>query len=167
MQKHLRLALVIVTTALAAACAARAARQGPRAAASSYTAYIANEASDVISRVVFTPGAGAVVRREVHIGMPGRILGAHGLAISPDGRSWFVALSHGLPGGRVAKYSIDADTLIARVGVGAFPLNIAVTPDGQHLFVANNNLHESDDISGISVVHTPTMTEVARPNTCA
>ena len=150
-----------------AACAARpAALTGPAPAASGYTAWVANEASDLVTRLHYTPGGELTVVRSIGVGVPGRIAGPHGIAASPDGRYWYVSLSHGTPFGRVRKYSTAADTALAAVGVGLFPETIAITPDGQYLFLTNQDLHATAQISGISVVYTPTMTEVARPNTC-
>lgn len=164
---------VIAVAAVLGACASRAAPPSNRPAASArapaargYTAYIANEASDLVTRVSFTPGAGLVVEHSVGIGEPGRIAGPHALAVSPDDRFWFVTLSHGIPSGSIAKYSAVTDTLVGRVAVGAFPESVAITPDGQYLFVANSDLNGREIVSSVSVVFAPTMTEVARPNTC-
>ncbi len=130
-----------------------------------YTAYVANEASDIVTRLVFDPASGITAERRIIMGSPGRIEGPHGLAVSPDARHWYVALAHGRPNGSVARYSVGGDTAVARVAVGAFPQSLALTHDGQYLFVANNNLHGG--ASGVSVIYTQTMTEVARPTTCA
>src|SRR5262249_36852617 len=43
---------------------------------------------------------------------------------------------------------------------------VDVTPDGSFLFVVNFNLHGDMVPSSVSVVSTPTMTEVARITTC-
>ena len=44
------------------------------------------------------------VEREIDTGvMPVEIDGPHGLAISPDGQSFFVSLAHGLPNGALWK----------------------------------------------------------------
>ena len=150
-----------------AACAARpAVVAGPAPPAAGYMAWVANEASDLITRLSYTPGGSLDVVRRIGVGAPGRIAGPHGIAASPDGRYWYVSLSHGASYGRVRKYSIDSDSMLAAVGVGPFPETVAITPDGQYLFLTNQDLHATVPVSGISVVYTPTMTEVARPNTC-
>lgn len=163
----IRTALVGTACAAAAGCATNASRRAPSPIAASYSAYIANEASDLVTRVTYTPGGTVVLDRSVGIGEPGRILGPHGLAVAPDGRHWFVTLSHGVPSGRVAKYTTDRDSLVARVPVGAFPEAAAITPDGQYLFIANSDMSGASGVSGVSVIFTKTMTEVARPQTCA
>jgi DNA-binding beta-propeller fold protein YncE len=47
-----------------------------------------------------------------------------------------------------------------------FPATMSVSPDGQFLYVVNFNLHGDPVPSSVSVVYTPSMTEVARPTTC-
>jgi DNA-binding beta-propeller fold protein YncE len=136
-------------------------------AASTYHLYVANESSDLVSRVVFTPGTGARVERKVPIGiMPADIDGPHGLSVSPDGRHWYVSVAHGTPYGRVWKYVAGADTMAGRVELGLFPASMSLTANGQFLYVVNFNLHGDPVPSSVSVVYTPTMTEVARPTTC-
>jgi DNA-binding beta-propeller fold protein YncE len=50
--------------------------------------------------------------------------------------------------------------------LGNFPASIDVTPDGLFSFSGNFNLHGDMVPSSVSVVHTPTLTEVARIVTC-
>jgi DNA-binding beta-propeller fold protein YncE len=129
--------------------------------------YVANESSDLVSRVAFTPGVGARVDSNVPVGiLPADVDGPHGLVVSPDGSSWFVSVAHGTPFGRVWKYMTGADTVAGRVELGLFPASMATTPDGQFLYVVNFNLHGDPVPSSVSIVYTPTMTEVARPLTC-
>jgi DNA-binding beta-propeller fold protein YncE len=159
--------LACVASMASAGCAPKV-RPARTTAAESYVAFIANEASDIVSRVVFDPATSVLSSHEIAIGDRGRIAGAHGIAAAPDGTAWYVVLAHGANGGRVAKYAHPADTLVARVQIGAFPEDIAITPDGQYLYVANHDLHGApDNISSVSIIFAPTMTEVARPNTCA
>ncbi len=129
--------------------------------------YVANESSDLISRVAFTPGEGAVVEKEIPVGvMPGDNDGAHGLAVSPDGRFWYVTIAHGTPFGHVWKFAAGADTLVGRAELGLFPATMGVTPDGQFLLAANFNLHGDMVPSDVSVVYTPEMLEIVRIRTC-
>jgi DNA-binding beta-propeller fold protein YncE len=55
---------------------------------------------------------------------------------------------------------------VARTNVGLFPATTAITPDGMWLFVANYNLHGDPQTDTVSVVHTPTMTEVKQIQVC-
>ncbi|MBI4542469.1 MAG: YncE family protein [Gemmatimonadetes bacterium] len=159
----------------AAACAARggadAAGRAPAGAAAasppSYYVYVANESSDLVSLVVFTPGQGARSVKEIPVGnLPADIDGPHGLAVAPDGKSWYVSLAHGTPSGKVWKYETTADTLAGQVELGLFPATLSLSPDGLFLYVVNFNLHGDPEPSSVSVVYTPTMTEVARPTAC-
>ncbi|HEX6693364.1 MAG TPA: beta-propeller fold lactonase family protein [Longimicrobiales bacterium] len=162
-----RTAAALLLAMGSAACAARpAVVAGPLPPAAAYTAWVANEASDLITRLSYTPGGDLEVVRRIGVGAPGRIAGPHGIAASSDGRFWYVSLSHGTSYGRVRKYSVDGDSLLTAVGVGPFPETVSITPDGQYVFLTNQDLHATAQMSGISVVYTPTMTEVARPNTC-
>ncbi|MDE2874800.1 MAG: YncE family protein [Gemmatimonadota bacterium] len=132
-----------------------------------YRVYVANESSDLISRVAFTPGEGLVVENEIGVGvMPGDNDGAHGLSVSPDGRHWYVTIAHGTPYGYVWKFHAGPDTLVARTRLGLFPATMGITPDGQFMLAANFNLHGDMVPSDISVVYTPEMVEVTRVRTC-
>ncbi|MGH7467107.1 MAG: YncE family protein [Longimicrobiales bacterium] len=150
------------------ACSARVReRSGAPAPALTYWVYVANESSDLVSRVSFTPGVGAQVEANVPVGiMPADIDGPHGITVSPDGGHWFVSVAHGTPFGRVWKYATGADTAAGRIELGFFPASMATSSDGQFLYVVNFNLHGDPVPSSVSIVYTPTMTEVARPVTC-
>ena len=139
----------------------------PGAPAARYYAYIANESSDVVSRISFTPGADPVVENKTTVGqMIGDLDGPHGLVVSPDAKYWYVSLAHGTPYGSVWKYATTADTLVGRVRLGLFPASLTISPDGQFLYVVNFNLHGDHVPSTVSIVHTASMAELARPVTC-
>ena len=88
--------------------------------------------------------------------------GPHGLVISPDGKYLYMTTGHGLPDGKYWKYELGPDTLVGRgVFLGNFPASIDVTPDGLYTFSANFNLHGDMVPSSMSVVYTPTGTEMA------
>jgi DNA-binding beta-propeller fold protein YncE len=143
------------------------AQPSPVTGAAVYRVYVANESSDAVSRVAFTPGLGATVEARTPVGLKlADIDGPHGLTVSPDARYWYVSLAHGTPFGRVLKYAAGADTIIGRVDLGMFPASMAATPDGEYLYVVNFDLHGEMKPSTVSIVHTPTMLEVARPTTC-
>ena len=137
------------------------------AQAPTYRVYVANESSDLVSRVAFTPGEGAVVEKEIPVGiMPGDNDGAHGISVSPDGRYWYVTIAHGTPRGYLWKFHAGPDTLVARTRLGLFPATMGITPDGQFLMAVNFNLHGDMVPSDVSVVYTPDMIEVTRIKTC-
>ena len=131
-----------------------------------YLFYVVSEGADKIALVRFGPN-GARVEREVDTGdMPIDIDGPHGIVMSPDRKFYYVSIGHGRPFGLVWKYSTKDDSIVAKSTLGYFPATMDVSADGQFLFVVNFNLHGDMVPSSVSVVSTPTMTEVARIQTC-
>lgn len=131
-----------------------------------YLFYVVSEGADKIALVRFGPG-GARVEREVDTGdMPIDIDGPHGIVMSPDRKFYYVSIGHGRPFGLVWKYSTKDDSVVGKSTLGYFPATMDVSADGQFLFVVNFNLHGDMVPSSVSVVSTPTMTEVARIQTC-
>lgn len=128
---------------------------------------MANESSDVVSKVAYSPASGARVVAEIPVGLMHFDVDApHGLVVAESGEYWYVSLAHGTPYGSVWKFAAAGDTLVGRVQLGRFPASMTLSPDEQFLFVSNFNIHGEHVPSSISVVHTPTMLEVARPTTC-
>ena len=80
--------------------------------------------------------------REVPVGvMPTDPDGPHNVAVSPDGRFWYVSIAHGTPYGSIWKFSTDTDSLLGRVQVGAFPTTVGLSPDGRWAWVPNSDFH--------------------------
>ena len=164
-----------VAAAAVLACAALpglAAAQKPVARApapptSTYWVYVGAESADLIQRVRFGP-EGAVVEKTIAVGQsPVEMEGPHGLQISRDGQWLHMTTGHGSPDGKYWRYALGPDTLAGPgTFLGYFPASLDVTPDGLYAFVANFNLHGEMVPSSISVVYTPTSTEVARTTTC-
>jgi DNA-binding beta-propeller fold protein YncE len=134
---------------------------------SDYWVYVGAESADHIYRVRFGPG-GAVVEKSVPVGESAvEMEGPHGLQISPDGKYLHMTTGHGSPDGKYWKYELGPDTLVgAGTFLGYFPASLDVTADGLYAFVVNFNLHGEMVPSSVSVVYTPTNTEVARVETC-
>jgi DNA-binding beta-propeller fold protein YncE len=131
-----------------------------------YLFYVVSEGADKIALVRFGPNR-ARVERETDTGdMPIDIDGPHGIVMSPDRRFYYVSIGHGRPFGVVWKYSTRDDSVVGKSTLGYFPATMDVSADGQFLFVVNFNLHGDMVPSSVSVVSTPTMTEVARIQTC-
>ena len=127
--------------------------------------YVANESSDVVSELMWD-GTALAPAEEVRVGrMPLELDGPHGLRIAPDRAFWFVSLAHGTPFGTLWKYSAATNQPVGAVELGMFPASMDIAPNDL-LFIVNFNLHGDPVPSTVSIVHTPTMTEVARPTTC-
>jgi len=109
-----------------------------------------------------------VVERTIGAGeMATEAEGPHGLQISRDGKFLHMTTGHGSPDGKYWKYALGPDTLVGTpIFLGNFPASIDVTPDGLYAFAVNFNLHGEMVPSSVSVIYTPTNTEVARPTTC-
>jgi DNA-binding beta-propeller fold protein YncE len=163
----LRLAGVLL--AVGALHADRPQIPGPQPPATTYWVYVGAESADLIHRIRFGPD-GAIVERTTMIGeMPNEMEGPHGLQTSADGRFLYMTTGHGTPDGKLWKYEIgdEGDTLVGDgIDLGYFPASIDVTPDGLYTLSVNFNLHGDMVPSTVSVVFTPTATEVARIVTC-
>jgi len=132
-----------------------------------YWVYVADEASDQVSRVRYGPD-GAVVEKTIPVGiMPADLDGPHGLAVSPDGHWWYVTTAHGTPWGRLWKFRTGTDSLAGSVQLGLFPSTIGLTPDGGEALVANFDLHGDVVPSTVSAVATgPVLAEMGRIGAC-
>jgi DNA-binding beta-propeller fold protein YncE len=144
-----------------------AAVANPGAPASNYWVYVGAESADLIHRVRFGPG-GAVLEKTIAVGESAHELeGPHGLQISRDGKYLHMTTGHGAPDGKYWRYELGPDTLVGPgIFLGYFPASIDITPDGLYAFIVNFNLHGEMVPSSVSVVYTPTHTEVARTETC-
>lgn len=165
----LTIALTVAVAFLAAPsrAEAQAAAPTPVAPTSNYWVYVGAESADLIHRIRFGP-AGAVVEKTIPVGeFAAEMEGPHGLTISRDGKFLFMTTGHGFPDGKLWKYALGPDTLVGRgTLLGNFPASIDVTPDGLYTMSANFNLHGDMVPSTVSVVYTPTNTEIARVVTC-
>ncbi len=135
--------------------------------ASGYRVYVSSESGDIVSRLVWD-GRRLQPLEAVPVGiMPTEIEGPHNVAVSPDGRFWYVTLAHGTPFGSLWKMAADGDTLVGRVGVEMFPTTISLTPDGELAFVANSDFHgDHPRVNVVSVVYTAQMALVANLPAC-
>ncbi|MFN2567208.1 MAG: YncE family protein, partial [Gemmatimonadaceae bacterium] len=134
---------------------------------STYWIYVGAESADLVHRVRFGP-QGAVVEKTIRVGeSPTEMEGPHGLQISKDGKYLHMTTGHGSPDGKYWKLELGPDTLVGPgIFLGYFPASIDVTPDGIYAFVVNFNRHGEMVPSTVSVIYTPTNTEVAQTTTC-
>ena len=132
-----------------------------------YWVYVGAESADLVHRVKFGPDGASVEKTLVAGEMAAENEGPHGLQISHDGKYLHMTTGHGSPDGKYWKYELGPDTLVGEpIFLGNFPASIDVTPDGLYAFAVNFNLHGEMVPSSVSVIYTPTNTEVARPMTC-
>jgi DNA-binding beta-propeller fold protein YncE len=144
--------------------------QGPAAAAlppaKDYFVLVGAESVDKVSLIRF--GAdGATVIRDRYVGVnPTEVAGPHGIAVSPDKKSYYVTTAHGMPYGRLLKYDAATDEAKGFVQLGNFPATVQVSPDGFYVWAVNFNLHGEMVPSDVSVVAADEMIEIARIPTC-
>lgn len=130
-----------------------------------YYAYVCAESDDEVALVRFGPD-GLRVLKTIEVGsFPAETEGPHGIGLDADGRHWYVSIAHGLPFGSIQKFATGSDEWVGDVRVGLYPASLDVSPSTGLLYVSNFNLHGPLEPSGISVVETETMTEVARIET--
>ena len=156
--------LLTAVLALAAGSSAAGAQAQPVA---TYWVYVGAESADKIYRLRFGPD-GFTIEKTTEVGeMPSEMEGPHGLIISKDGKYLHMTTGHGFPDGKYWQYELGPDTLVGPgVLMGNFPASIDVTPDGRYTVSSNFNLHGDMVPSSVSVIYTPTMTEVAHVVTC-
>ena len=114
------------------------------------------------------PACGAQVERTYAVGIDStEIEGPHGVVMSPDGRAFYVSMTHGQPFGRLEKYDIDTGRRLGAADLGKFPATVDIAPNGAVVYVINLNLDESAmRPPALSIVGGETMKETARLGTC-
>jgi DNA-binding beta-propeller fold protein YncE len=143
--------------------AATAAAQKPER---DYTVLVASEAVDLITRITFGPN-GTKIDGTTKVGInPMDPDGPHGVALTPDGKHYYVSTAHGVPFGYLWKFDAKTNEVLGNVELGNFPATMQVTPDGAFIYVVNFNLHGEMVPSSVSVVSTDPFIEVARIQTC-
>ena len=166
MSRVLSAALALVASGAWRVASAQSPLATPHSPLATYLFFVASEGNDRIALVSFGPN-GAKVERERRIGLnPTELLGPHGVALSPDGKYYYVTTAHGTPFGALWKYTTDRDSLVGKVDLGAFPATLQVSPDGAYVYVVNFNLYGDPVRSSVSVVYGDQMVEVTRIPTC-
>src|SRR5437870_4114184 len=81
-----------------------AAQTTPPASAKPFSIYISSEGADIVTRID-VDAAGWRKAREISVKLvPNELSGPHNVAVSPDGRHWYVSIAHGTPYGAIWKY---------------------------------------------------------------
>ena len=89
----------------------------------------------------------------------------HAVAISPDGRHWYVSVAHGEP--TLWKFEMEADRLVGRVTLPtAGAARIGITPDGNRAFVPDYDRSQPGVPSRVAVVDLADLSVVATPVVC-
>jgi len=144
--------------------------------ATTYRLLATAESADQVALIAFKPcqpaevppACGVRVERTYDVGWwPIEIEGPHGVAASPDGKSFYVSIAHGRPTGFLEKYDLATGKRLGRVQLGMFPATVDVSPNGSFVYVVNFNFDDPEmQPSSVSVVEADSMTEVARTETC-
>lgn len=132
-----------------------------------YRILVASESGDIVTQLTWD-GTALKTVKVVPVGvMPVGIDGPHNVAVSPDGRYWYVTIAHGTPNGTLWKMTASGDTLVGKAPVEMFPTTISLTPDGALAFVANSDFHgDHPRVNVITVVQTATMAALANLRAC-
>ncbi len=130
-----------------------------------YHVYVCAESDDTVSLVRFGPNGLEEVKRIPVGSFPADIEGPHDINVAPDGRHWYVAISHGQPFGTIHKYTTGADEWVGDVRVGMFPGTLDISAATGLLYAVNSDFFGDHVPSTISVVETSTMTEVEQIGT--
>jgi DNA-binding beta-propeller fold protein YncE len=137
-----------------------------KTAATNYFVKLVCESADKIVTVRFDGETAKISATADTRILQSDISGPHGIAFSPDKKTYFVSIGHGRPFGFGVKYSADGDREIAQLQLGMFPATADVSPDGTFVYIVNFNLHGDAVPSSVSVVDANMMQEVARIPTC-
>lgn len=162
----LRTPIVLALVAVPAMALAQTPATQPTAA-TPFTLYVSSESGDIVTRIEVGPSGWRKVR-EVPVGVnPTDIDGPHNVAVSPDGRLWYVSIAHGTPFGSVWQFRTGSDSLVGQVRVGMFPTTIGLSPDGDWAFVPNSDFHgDRGRQNTVSVVYTPDLSQLTEIPTC-
>jgi YVTN family beta-propeller protein len=132
-----------------------------------YRLLVASESGDIVTELAWN-GTDLRTVKVVPVGvMPADIDGPHNVAVSPDGKFWYVTIAHGTPYGTLWKMAVGADTLVGKAPLEMFPTTIGLTPDGELAFVANSDFHgDHPRTNVVTIVHTGAMTPLTNLAAC-
>jgi DNA-binding beta-propeller fold protein YncE len=136
-------------------------------AAEPFSLYVSSESGDFVTRIEVGAGGWRTVK-QIPVGVLVTDLdGPHNVAVSVDGRYWYVSIAHGTPFGSVWKYRTGSDSMIGSVEVGMFPTTIGLSPDGDWAYVPNSDFHgDRGRANTVSVLYLPDLLRVLEIPTC-
>jgi YVTN family beta-propeller protein len=137
------------------------------AGAPGYRILVSSESGDIVTQLAWD-GIALKTVKVVPVGVkPADIDGPHHVAVSPDGKFWYVTIAHGTPYGTLWKIAAGADTVVGKARVEMFPTTISLTPDGELAFVANSDFHgDHPRTNVVSIVYTPQMLTLTNLPAC-
>jgi len=125
--------------------------------------YVTSGFTDEVLRI--DPSDGSIVSRTPTRMRRDEVDEPHAVAISPDGRHWYVSVAHGAP--TLWKYEMETDRLVGRVTLPtAGAARIGITPDGTRAFVPDYDRSQPGIPSRVSVVNLADLSVIATPVTC-
>lgn len=138
-----------------------AAQSTPASRTAPYKVGVVSESGDIVSW--FLPdGPRLVPDRVVPVGiMPTDPDGPHNLAVSADGRWYYISIAHGTPFGSLWKYDAMTDSVAGHAPLQMYPTTIGLTPDGEWALVANSDFFGiHPEVNSATLVHLPDMTTI-------
>jgi YVTN family beta-propeller protein len=125
--------------------------------------YVTSGFTDEVLRI--DPSDGSVVSRIPTERRRDEVDEPHAVAVSPDGRHWYVSVAHGEP--TLWKFEMDGDRLVGRVTLPtAGAARIGITPDGSRAFVPDYDRSRPAVPSRIAVVELADLSVIATPVVC-
>ncbi|GAB5554656.1 MAG: YncE family protein [Saprospiraceae bacterium] len=140
---------------------------GTLLSAQDYYVYVTSESEDEVAVIKFD-GEHATVEETITVGYnPTEIEGPHVITVSPDGKHWFLSMAHGMPYGKVYKYTTEDNKIVGSTELGLFPASMQISKATGLLYVVNFNLHGKMVPSSVSVVDPQEMVELTKVTTGA
>ena len=132
-----------------------------------YFVYVTAESEDEVALVQFD-GKEATVKQRIKVGyIPTEIEGPHGITVDPSGDYWYLSMAHGVPFGKLYKYTTGTNEIVGETELGLFPATMQISNATGLLYCVNFNLHGKMVPSTVSVVDPVEMTEITKITTGA
>ena len=130
-----------------------------------YFVYATAESEDEVALVRFDGKKAEAIERITVGYIPTEIEGPHGITVDPNGKYWYLSMAHGMPYGKLYKFTTGNNELVGTTELGLFPATMQISKATGLLYVVNFNLHGKMVPSTVSVVDPETMTELTKITT--